>query len=278
MADTKRQQSGEQKERYTPGYDSNMVQRLQSRTVAKNAAFFLSHLRPGMNLLDCGCGPGTITIGLAEAVAPGQVTGIDKEISHVESVRSHAAEKGISNLCFEVGDVYALSFPDASFDAVFSHFVLSHLRYPLRALKEMHRVLRPGGAIGIRNIDHGGSLIAYSNPLVSKAHKLFLRLLRHNGATIHVGRHQRGLLHKAGFVRVEASAAYESFGTPELVRERATFRAVQFEKSDVADQIVELGWADWSELEKISAAWRAWGESSDAFWASAFCEAVGWKE
>jgi cyclopropane fatty-acyl-phospholipid synthase-like methyltransferase len=45
---------------------------LAHRTAAKEGAFFLPYLRPGMRLLDLGCGPGSITLGLAEAVAPGR--------------------------------------------------------------------------------------------------------------------------------------------------------------------------------------------------------------
>jgi ubiquinone/menaquinone biosynthesis C-methylase UbiE len=47
------------------------------RTVETNASFVPPHLRPGLSVLDCGCGPGSITVGLAGRVAPGQVVGID---------------------------------------------------------------------------------------------------------------------------------------------------------------------------------------------------------
>lgn len=224
MAKVEQQRSGKQKERYAIGYDATAVRYQQTHTAAKEAGFFLPYLRSGMSLLDCGCGPGTVTTGLAEAIAPGQVTGIDKEVSQIEIARSHAAEKGISNLRFEVGDIYAISFSDDSFDAVFATAVLVHLRHQLRALREMYRILRPGGMIGIQSTDFSGHLLAYSNPLVGKGNKLGLRWLKHNGANLHTGRHQRGLLHKAGFVRIEASALYESYGTPESVRMQGEIR------------------------------------------------------
>jgi hypothetical protein len=114
---------------------------------------------------------------------------------------------------------------------------------------------------------------------VGKSQRLLLRLFKHNGATLHTGRHQRGLLHRAGFVRIEATAAYdEASGTSELVRKLATARVALWTKSDRAAQIVKLGWTDRTELKKISAAWKAWGESPDAFFARAWGQAVGWKE
>jgi len=64
-------------ETYTPGYSEPTLRLMLMRTAAKHAAFFTPLLRQGMRVLDCGCGPGTITLDLATLVAPGRVVGID---------------------------------------------------------------------------------------------------------------------------------------------------------------------------------------------------------
>ena len=126
-------------------YSSIMTQQCHaSRTATSHAAFFLPFLNSGMTLLDCGCGSGGITLGLAEACSPGQVIGIDIGITEIERAISNANEKKCSNVRFEVASIYELPFPDETFDAVFSHAVLEHLQTPLKALTEMNRVLNPG--------------------------------------------------------------------------------------------------------------------------------------
>src|SRR5438067_1545844 len=117
---------GSVEERYTNGYIAPVVDLLGKRSATWNAGFILPYLRPGMSLIDCGCGPGAITIGLTQAVAPGQVVGIDIESSQVEAARSLAAKMGVANVRFEVANVYDLPFPDASFDAAFAHTSLQH--------------------------------------------------------------------------------------------------------------------------------------------------------
>jgi len=108
------------------------------RTASRNAAFFLPYLRPGMQVLDVGCGPGSIAVGLGEAVAPGNVVGIDLQPTQIEQAHVLAAKRAVSNVRFEVADAYRLPFPDHSFDAAFAHALLNHLREPVRALVEMH--------------------------------------------------------------------------------------------------------------------------------------------
>src|SRR3982751_2453408 len=115
-----------------PSFDRDLA----GRTATQRGGFFLQHLRPGMRLLDCGCGPGSITLGLAEAVAPGEVVGLDIAPVQIERARALAAEERVSNARFEVGEVYALPFPDASFDAVHANALLCHLGDPVRALRE----------------------------------------------------------------------------------------------------------------------------------------------
>lgn len=78
------------------------------RTATDFAGFFLPYLQPGMRLLDCGCGPGTITIGLAAAVAPGEVVGIDLEAAQINLAQTQAAQANVTNARFEVANVYEL--------------------------------------------------------------------------------------------------------------------------------------------------------------------------
>ncbi len=68
-------------------YDAT-VSILAARTAEREGAFFLAHLQPGMRVLDVGCGPGTITLGLARAVAPAEVIGIDIAQSQVDAARA----------------------------------------------------------------------------------------------------------------------------------------------------------------------------------------------
>jgi len=76
MADTiseNNSKSSGKREIYSHGYDSKFIDYLKGRSIAQDAAFFVPNLSSGMSLLDCGCGPGSITIDLAEFVTPGQV-------------------------------------------------------------------------------------------------------------------------------------------------------------------------------------------------------------
>ena len=92
-------------------------------------------------MLDFGCGPGTITVGLAQAVHPSEVHGIGMEESQIELARAAAPSGGHDNVTFRVGNVYELPFEDDYFDAAHCHAVLMHLPDTQRALQEVSRVL-----------------------------------------------------------------------------------------------------------------------------------------
>jgi SAM-dependent methyltransferase len=256
---------------------------MAARTASQAAAFFLPHLHPGMRLLDVGCGPGAITLGLAEAVTPGEVVGIDVQASQVERARALAAEHAVTNARFEVADIYRLPFPDSSFDAVFAHAVLMHVRQPVRALhvrqpvralKELRRVLRPGGLVGVRDSDWGAELFAPEMPLLEQFCALRVRVRQHNGSDPFFGRHQRRCLLEAGFVLVEATASVKCAGSLEETRQRAAWYKAQlrgFARTASAE-----GWVDQATTDGMEAAIDAWAERPDAFAASTWCEAVGW--
>ncbi len=265
-------ESGKQ-ERYTHGYESKFVEYLEGREVSKDAAFFQPHLNSEMSLIDCGCGPGTITIDLAGFITSGHVVGIDLEEKQINLAREHALERKVPNVKFEVGDIYELPFPDNTFDAAFAHTVLQHLVDPVKAAMEIHRVLKPGGIIGVREEDTAGFIISPFTPKFEELMELYVRTWKHNGGDPYFARRQRAVLHEAGFVRVEASASAESYGTPESTRKMGEMMAKYMYTH--LDTAIQLNWVDAATVETLTAEWRSWGEHPDAFFGVLFCEAIG---
>lgn len=259
---------------YLHGY-SEAFQRYHSRrTLVADAPFMLSYLRSGLSVLDCGCGPGSITCDMAEVVAPGQVIGIDISGVQLDRARKLADRRGIENIRFETGDIYELPFADRSFDVAFAHNVLEHLRDPLRALHEMRRVLRPGGMVGIHDPDFGTWL--YAPETIRPAVELLLRAAEHSGANFFYARHQRRLLREAGFVRTEGYAVAESFGSVEGIRMMAAVGVQQMSEPAFVETVLAQGWADERELASMVAELKAWGENPDAYWAIMAPAAVAW--
>lgn len=244
------------------------------RTAASHAAFLLPHLRPGMSLLDAGCGPGSITVGLAEAIAPAQAMGIDASAESIDAARALAAERAVTNIRFEIADVYALPFDEAMFDAAFCHFVLQHLADPLAALRELRRVMKPGGVIGLADADHDGIVLWPSDPLLARSFEVLesLRL----GGDPRVGKRLRALLHEAGFARSVGSAVAMHEGAVDGTRLAAEWQARYLEAQPLVDHAVALDITTADEIAEMAAAWRAWGVHPGAFRATFHCEAVGW--
>ena len=265
---------------YMHAYDGALTEQvIARRSAAVHGAFFLSHLRPGLEVLDCGCGPGSITLGLAEVAAPGLVTGIDLEESQLARAREAAAAGGITNVTFEMADAHALPFADESFDAVFSHAMLEHLPEPPAVLTEMHRVLRPGGILAIRCLDLGGSIISPDEDgRLAAGHDIWRRYRQHCGGDAFMGRRLRGLLHAAGFAKAKGTAASETWATPERSKAIATVMTEEFTGPKVAAVALEQGWADRAELDAIAQALEDWASHPNAFMAILWGEAVGWKD
>lgn len=246
---------------------------LAQRTAAQHAEFFVPHLRPGMQVLDVGCGPGSITLGLAELVAPGRVVGIDLQPSQIEQARGLARMRGVTNVCFELADVYHLPFADGVFDAAFAHGVLMHLGEPVRALQELRRVLRAGGVLGLRDPDLGAVLHAPITPLLEQWLQLRVRARQHNGGDAFVGRHHRRLLLQAGFVAAEASASVACAGLTEQVTRHGAFLQAQW--IGLARTAIAQRWIDDTTARAITTELDAWMRRPDAFAATVWCQAIG---
>lgn len=204
-------------EHYTPGRTTTAVAFMANRRVETHGGFFLPHLAAGMSVLDVGCGPGQITVGLATAVAPGPVLGVDQGAEQLALGRDLAAQEGLSYLRFEAGSCYELPLPDDSVDRVFSHALLEHLAEPVNALREAHRVLRPGGVVGVCSPDWGGFILTPPSTEVDAALEAYQQLQRGNGGDPLAGRRLGTHLVTAGFDRIRLDAHYERYLNTERI-------------------------------------------------------------
>ena len=131
---------------YTMGFSEEMLESLRRYTAEASAAYLLPYLRPGLRVLDFGCGPGNISVGLAKAAAPGELHGVDMEESQIELARAVAAAYGRDNTIFHAGDVTNMPFEDDFFDVAHCHNVLMHIPDTGAVLAEVKRVLKPGAS------------------------------------------------------------------------------------------------------------------------------------
>ncbi len=261
------------------GYDSPAVQETYvSREAKRIAGFLLPHLRPGMTLLDCGCGPGAITAGLADAVAPGRVTGVDLEPGMIAKAKELSRDREVENVEFRTADIADLPFPDASFDVVFTSAVLEHLAEPVQALEMIHSKVKPGGLVAAICTDWGDPLISPANAAVRQFFDLFERGFNRQGGSLNRGRHLRGMMRQAGFDVIEFSAAYGNSSTPETVQASVGSYIEWMENLPLFEQSIELGWTDGASLDGIKEGMRHWAAHPDAFLAVGRCEAIGRKE
>lgn len=217
-----------------------------------------------MAVVDLGCGPASITTGLAAAVTPGPTTGVDLDPE---------LPAGADGIRLVRADVRELPFPDATFDAIFACALLQHLPDPLPALCEAFRVARPGAVIGVADIDASCYLIDPADPRLTVSFEVNAKLRAGSPQT---GRQLRGLLHEAGFRRCVAQARVFHHGDPAQTRALAEFNASWFTTPEVIARAVAQGWATTEEMAAMSAAWVAWGRHPGAFFAGVWCEALGW--
>jgi len=249
---------------YTHGHHESVLRSHSWRTAENSAAYLLNSLRAGLNLLDVGCGPGTITVGLARRVAPGRTVGLDRAPDVLEKARAHAAEQGVP-VELRTGDVYALDFPNASFDVIHAHQVLQHLTDPVRALREMRRVLRPNGVLAARDADYACLSWAPRDRALVRWLELYRAVAHRNHAEPDAGPMLNGWALAAGFRGVLASSSAWTYADPESCAWWGNLWADRCELSAFGQQAVEYGLSTRAELSELAGAWRAWAGRPEAF-------------
>ena len=206
-----------EREAYAMGYSDIFLNLLRRRSAVRNAAHLLPLLRPGMDLLDLGCGPGSITLGLAQAVWPGEVTGLDQNPEQVELACRAFADARTFNARFVTGDALDLPFPDSSLDAVHCHGFLMHSPSIKEQLTEIVRVLKPGGILASRDMDVPSSFIAPTHESNRGMWEMLGEVIRQEGGNPWMGRQLKTFFINAGLENVKPGYSADFFDSPEEV-------------------------------------------------------------
>ena len=247
---------------YTHGHHESVLRSHRWRTVENSAAYLLPHLRPGLRLLDVGCGPGTITADLATRLAPGTVLGIDASAEVID-----AARRDHPDVTFSVADVYDLGLEDASWDVVHAHQVLQHLADPVAALREMRRVVRPGGIVAARDSDYASFTWHPADGRLERWLALYQEIARANSGEPDAGRRLLSWARQAGFTRVDASASAWCFATATERHWWGSLWAERMTTSAIAQQARREGRATADELTAMADAWLSWAAVEDGWFA-----------
>lgn len=248
-----------------------------TRTATRQAAFVLLYLQPGMNLLDVGCGPGTITIGLAKAISPGKVVGIDHDSHNIEEAKMLANEASVTNIKFMSGDALNLPFENEMFDAVFENNMFVHLseRASLAAA-EIYRVLKPGGFFAARDANADAVVWSHQTELMKQFDRFFQRWHERRGSDISLGKKLPAIIRESGFTHTIKSLSADTKGDREATRSHAEIM-ISLLEGPLGQMILDKKWTEEATINRMKKDIRKWGEHPDAFFANVHVEVIGWK-
>lgn len=251
---------------YSHGHHKSVVDDHARRTAKDSAAFLIPHIQPNHTILDVGCGPGTITADLADLVPQGHITAVDAVEGVLEKAAEYAASRNVTNISFQKVDANGLPFADDSFDIVYCHQVLQHVKDPVGILREMRRVAKPGAIVAAREADYKAWAWYPELPEIARWAELYQQVARTNGGEPNAGRYCHVWARAAGF---EPDAIDATWDTWRYAGERARQFSLSWNgrilQPGFLATAVREGFATEDEIKHISETWKKWGTEEDAF-------------
>lgn len=177
----------------------------EDQTAIRAAYLDLLQIAPGERVLDVGCGTGVVTRAVATRVGPtGHVLGVDPSPTMLAVAREIAEREGVAEqIEFRVGDARALPVDDAAFDVVLAITALSHTTDAEQAIPELLRAVRPGGRVGVFDIDPESWIISHPDRALTRRISAAATDIITDGW---LARRLPGLLEAAGLVDVRVRA------------------------------------------------------------------------
>ena len=259
---------------YTMGFSEEILDALARYTAESTAKHLLPYLRPGLRVLDFGCGPGTISVGLAKAVHPGEMHGVDMDEHTIEHARAVAQSQRQENAVYHVGDVTDLPFEDNFFDAAHCHNVLMHIPDTSAVLTEVKRVLKPGGVIACREMIAGSSFSHPNFGVLRKAWDMFEDLLEADDGHPQMGKDMKDHLVKAGFEGIRMEGTFDFYNSPADVAWIYAFANKWFLSPEITEAAIKYGASTRELCDAIAAAYEKWRVHPGALCGIAYGEAL----
>lgn len=233
---------------------------LGRRTLQRDHRCLTELLRPGLSVLDVGCGTGAITAGVARAVGPhGHVVGIDRDEGLLELARTEHAM--LPNLEFELGDVTTLTFC-AQFDIVTAARTLQWVAEPALAISIMKQAAKPSGLLVVLDYNHTSNEWEPDPPTEFKLfYGAFLGWRDTNRWDNEMADHLPDLFRSAGLLEVKSQVQDEvtKRGEPEFAERAGLWSEVI---DNVGGHLATAGFCTKRQLEEARECYDSWAKTA----------------
>lgn len=181
--------------------DFKRMNALSNIYMAYNTKFIMENgLKEGISVADVGCGPGFVSLWLADKVGlKGNVTAIDASVEQLTILEREISKQNIKNIKIKKHDIYQLSQINKKFDLIFCRLILGHLTNPILAVQELSKCLKLNGKLIISELDNQTWFSYPDNPYLKKEIELTCRAGKINGSEFTIGKKLFSLFNKAEF-------------------------------------------------------------------------------
>ena len=182
--------------------------------------FEIIGLKPGMKVLDAGCGTGAVARKMAAKVSPGEVYGVDIDPLFISEAKKLAINEGIKNIEFELGDVNDLKQFDGTFDVSYCRLVLMHVKNPMKTVTELKRVTKKGGIVAVSDNDDGGMIVYPEMPKMMDMWTRYGHSAKTRGEDRYIGRKLFSIFSQAGLspITIYPLPMHTTQQTPEILK------------------------------------------------------------
>jgi ubiquinone/menaquinone biosynthesis C-methylase UbiE len=177
-------------------------------------------LKPGMRVLDAGCGTGAVARKIASRVFPAETFGIDIDSSFIDKAKKAALDKGIRNIRFELGNIDNLTYDDGFFDLSYCRLVLMHVKSPVKTVAELKRVTRKAGIAAASDTDDGALMIYPPAPRFFGLWERYGEWVKARGDDRYIGRKLYSIFSEAGLksIKIHALPTFATQQEPDVLR------------------------------------------------------------